>query len=93
MKVAEALKSGKREMEIKFDQAKKKIVDSASDEFIESIKSLTESASEKELEEFFNCNDEAIDFEDKLAMIAAFAEHHDDVDGMAIIGIHRSDLS
>ena len=72
---------------------KKKIVDSASDEFIEPIKSLAVSASEKELEEFLNCNDEAIDFEDKLAMIAAFAEHHDDVDGMAIIGIHRSDLS
>lgn len=92
MKTAEALKSSKKEMEIKFDQAKK-IVDSVSDEFIESIKSLAESASEKGLEEFLNCNDEAIDFEDKLAMIAAFAEHHDDVDGMAIIGIHRSDLS
>lgn len=92
MKLVEAFKNSKKEMEIKFDQANK-IIDSASDEFIESIKSLAESASEKELEEFLNCNDEAIDFEDKLAMIAAFAEHHDNIDGMAIIGIHRSDLS
>lgn len=92
MKLVEAFKNSKKEMEIKFDQANK-IIDSASDEFIESIKSLAESASEKELEELLNCNDEAIDFEDKLAMIAAFAEHHDNIDGMAIIGIHRSDLS
>ena len=92
MKMVEAFKNSKKEMEIKFDQAKK-IVDSASDEFIESIKSLAKSASEKELEEFLNCNDEAIDFEDKLAIIAAFAEHHDDIDGMAIIGIHHSNLS
>lgn len=51
MKMVEAFKNSKKEMEIKFDQAKK-IVDSASDEFIESIKSLAESASERSSKNF-----------------------------------------
>lgn len=51
MKMVEAFKNSKKEMEIKFDQANK-IIDSASDEFIESIKSLAESASERNSKNF-----------------------------------------
>ena len=51
MKRVEAFKNSKKEMEIKFDQANK-IIDSASDEFIESIKSLAESASERNSKNF-----------------------------------------
>lgn len=51
MKMVEAFKNSKKEMEIKFDQANK-IIDSASDEFIESIKSLAESASERSSKNF-----------------------------------------
>lgn len=51
MKRVEAFKNSKKEMEIKFDQANK-IIDSVSDEFIESIKSLAESASERNSKNF-----------------------------------------
>ena len=93
MKVVEALKSSKREMEIKFDQAKKRLQILRLMNLLSLLSLLLKVPQRRSSKNFFNCNDEAIDFEDKLAMIAAFAEHHDDVDGMAIIGIHRSDLS
>lgn len=36
-----------------------------------------------------SAKDDAIDFEDKLAVVAAYAESKEDVGGVCIIGIHR----
>lgn len=51
MKMVEAFKNSKKEMEIKMEQASK-VADAAADEFIESIKSLAESASERSSKNF-----------------------------------------
>lgn len=51
MKMVEAFKNSKKELEIKMEQASK-VADAAADEFIESIKSLAESASERSSKNF-----------------------------------------
>lgn len=84
----EKFKENKKVMMIKMDQASK-MVDEAAEEFISTLKSLVESASEEDLKMFLQADDELIDSEDKLAIIAAYAETHDDVGGIAIIGIRK----
>lgn len=84
----EKFKENKKVMMIKMDQASK-MADEAAEEFISTLKPLVESASEEDLKTFLQADDELIENEDKLAIIAAYAETHDDVGGIAIIGIRR----
>lgn len=75
-------KENKKAMEIKMEQAAK-LADAAADEFIESIKALVKDASEEDVKELVE--DSSIDIEDKIAVIAAYTDSHDDI-GAAIIG-------
>lgn len=84
----EKFKENKKVMMIKMDQASK-MADEAAEEFISTLKPLVESASEEDLKMFLQADDELIESEDKLAIIAAYAETHDDVGGIAIIGIRK----
>lgn len=84
----EQFKENKKIMMIKMEQASK-MADAAAEEFIDSIKSLVKDASEEDLKNFIESNDEMIEAEDKLAFIATYAESHDDVGGIAIIGIKK----
>lgn len=84
----EKFKENKKVMMIKMDQANK-MADEAAEEFISTLKPLVESASEEDLKTFLQADDELIENEDKLAIIAAYAETHDDVGGIAIIGIRK----
>lgn len=88
MSMINKFKENKKVMEIKMEQASK-MADAAADEFIDSIKSLVKGASEEEFKEFIQADDDAIEPEDKLAIIAAYAEHHDDIGGIAIISIRK----
>lgn len=84
----EKFKENKKVMMIKMDQASK-MADEAAEEFISTLKPIVESASEEDLKTFLQADDELIENEDKLAIIAAYAETHDDVGGIAIIGIRK----
>lgn len=86
--MVEKFKENKKVMEIKMEQASK-MADAATDEFVDFIKSLVKDASEEDLKEFLNADDEMLEFEDKLAVIAAFAESHEDIGGIAIIGFEK----
>ena len=81
-------KENKKIMEIKMDQASK-IADEAIHEFVDSIYTLVKDASEEEIKKFLQAEDDMIEPEDKLAVIAAFADTHDDISGIAIIGFGR----
>lgn len=76
----------KKIMEIKRDQASE-MADEAAHEFIDSIHALVKNASEEDFKEFLQAEDDMIEPEDKLAVIAAFADTHDDISGIAIIGL------
>lgn len=69
----EEFKASKKTMEDKMTEAHK-AADCAIDEFLGKVKSLAKDMTEEELKEFLESDDEMIDEEDKLAMIAAFAE-------------------
>ena len=84
----EKFKENKKVMMIKMDQASK-MADEAAEEFISTLKPLVESASEEDLKTFLQADDELIENEDKLVIIAAYTETHDDVGGIAIIGIRK----
>ena len=86
MSVVEKFKENKKVMEIKMEQASK-MADAAADEFTESIMTLVKDASVEEIKEFVKSNDKTINAEDKLFIIAAYAESHDDIGGIAIIGM------
>ncbi|MEE1303063.1 MAG: hypothetical protein UHD64_09810 [Bacteroidales bacterium] len=88
MKMVEQFKENKKVMTIKMEQAYK-MADAAADEFIDFIKSLVKDASEEDLKEFLNANDDMLEFEDKLAVVAAWTEAHENVGGIAIIGIGK----
>ena len=81
-------KENKKVMMIKMEQASK-MADAAADEFIDSIKSLVKDISEEDIKKFLQAEDDMIEPEDKLAVIAAFADTHDDISGVAIIGFGR----
>ena len=88
MRMIERFKENKKVMEIKMDQASK-MADEAADEFIDSIHALVKDASEEDLKKFLQAEDDMIEPEDKLAVIAAFADTHDDICGVAIVGFGR----
>lgn len=88
MSMVEKFKENKKVMQIKMEQASK-MADVAADEFIDSIKSLVKDASEEDLKVFLNTEDEMLEFEDKMAIVAAFAESHENIGGIAIIGIGK----
>ena len=81
-------KENKKVMMIKMEQASK-MADAAADEFIDSIKSLVKDTSEEDIKKFLQAEDDMIEPEDKLAVIAAFADTHDDISGVAIIGFGK----
>lgn len=87
MSMVEKFKENKKVMMIKMEQASK-MADAAAEEFIDSIKSLVKDASEEDLKTIMNIDDEMVEFEDKMAIIAAYAESHD-VAGIAIIGMGK----
>lgn len=86
MSMVEKFKESKKVMIIKMEQASK-LADEAAEEFVGVVESLAKDASEEELKEFLNEKDEMIDLEDKFAFIAAYADNHKDVGGVAIIGL------
>lgn len=81
-------KENKKIMEIKMDQASK-MADEAAREFIDSIHTLVKDASEEDFKEFLQADDDMVELEDKLAVIAEFADTHNNVGGIAIIGFGR----
>ena len=81
-------KENKKIMEIKMDQAAKMATE-ATDEFIDFIHTLAKDASEEDLKDFLQSEDDMIKVEDKLAMIAAFADTHDDISGVKIIELGK----
>ena len=81
-------KENKKIMEIKMDKASK-MADEAACEFIDSIHTLVKDASEEDIKKFIQAEDDMIEPEDKLAVIAAFADTHDNISGIAIIGFGR----
>lgn len=81
-------KENKKVMEIKMDQAIK-MVDEAASEFIDSIRALAKDASEEDLKNFLQSEDDMVKMQDKLAMIAAFADTHDDISGVKIIELGK----
>ena len=81
-------KENKKIMEIKMDQASK-MADEAAHEFINSIHTLVKDASEEDIKKFLQAEDDMIELEDKLAVIAAFADTRDNISGIAIIGFGR----
>lgn len=85
MSVVEKFKENKKVMEVKMEQASK-LADAAADEFIESIMTLVKDASVEEIKEFVELNDKTIATKDKMAVIAAYAESHNDIGGVVIIG-------
>lgn len=88
MSMVEKFKENKKIMDIKMEQVHK-LADEASNEFIESIKSLVKDASVEDVQTFLNSEDDDIDEMDKLAVIAAWAEENENVGGIAIVGIKR----
>ena len=88
MRMIERFKENKKVMEIKMDQASK-MADEAANEFIDSIHALVKDASEEDLKKFLQAEDDMIEPEDKLAVIATFADTHDDIRGIAIIGFGK----
>lgn len=86
MSVVEKFKENKKVMKIKMEQASK-MADDAANEFAESIMTLVKDASVEEIKELIELNDKTIDTEDKLFIIAAYAESHDNIGGIAIIGM------
>lgn len=86
MSVVEKFKENKKVMEIKMEQASK-MADDAANEFAESIMTLVKDASVEEIKELIELNDKTIDTEDKLFIIATYAESHDNIGGIAIIGM------
>lgn len=77
----EKFKESKKVMDDKINAAVEevyKISDVASEEFISNIRNLAKDASEEDLREFLSVNDESIAIEDRLVVIAAYAEAHDD---------------
>ena len=88
MRMIERFKENKKVMEIKMDQASK-MADEAADEFIDSIHALVKDASEEDIKKFIQAEDDMIEPEDKLAVIATFADAHDYIRGIAIIGFGK----
>ena len=82
-------KENKKIMEIKMDQASK-MADEAASEFIDSIHALAKDASEEDLKNFLQSEDDMVKLQDKLAMIAAFADTHDDISGVKIIELDKN---
>lgn len=77
----EKFKESKKVMDDKINAAVEevyKISDVVSKEFISNIHNLAKDVSEEDLREFLSVNDESITIEDKLVVIAAYAEAHDD---------------
>lgn len=87
-KMIEKFKENKKVMLIKMEQANK-LAEEAAEEFIESIKSLVKDASEEDIKMLMNLKDKEIDLDDKMAVIAMFAETHEDIGGIAIIGFGK----
>ena len=83
------LKENKKIMEIKLDQANK-MADEAIHEFIDSIRTLAKDASEEDFKKVLKTEDNMIESEDKLMVIAAFIETHKDIDGATIIDLLQS---
>lgn len=83
------IKENKKIMEIKLDQANK-LADEAIHEFIDSIRTLAKDASEEDFKKVLKTEDNMIESEDKLMVIAAFIETHKDVDDTTIIDMLQS---
>lgn len=77
-------KENKKVMMIKMDQVNK-MADEAAHEFVDSIYALVKDVSEEDLKKFLQAEDDMIEPEDKLAVIAAFADTHNDIGGVVII--------
>lgn len=87
-KQIDEFKDGKKVMITKMEAASK-MADDAADEFVGKIRALAKNLSEEELKEFLKSKDEMIEDEDKLALIAAFAdEHNAGIIALGLIGPH-----
>lgn len=84
-KLIENFKESKKEMKIKVKQANE-LIDLAMDEFFDSIISLAKNASEEEIKDFINAEGELLETTDVIAMVTAFMETHNEIDGVMIFG-------
>ena len=83
----EKFKENKKIMEVKMEQAVK-LRDDAAEEFTDSILSLVRECTEDELKVFVTTSDDYIDGMDKMAVISAYAEVHQDVD-VIVVGVAK----
>lgn len=85
-KIVNEFKEHKKVMAIKMEQAKK-MADDAAEEFVNSVKSLVASASVEDIKALLETadDDNFVDEMDKVAIMAMYAESHDDVGSVVII--------
>ena len=81
----EKFKENKKIMEVKMEQAVR-LRDDAIEEFTGSIMSLVRECTEDELKTFMTTSDDYVDGMDKMAVVSAYAEVHQDVEVM-VVGI------
>lgn len=79
-------KENKKFMEIKMEQASR-LADEAANEFIDFIHTLVKDASDEDMKEFLEANDDMVDTEDKIAIIKAYLKTHEDVNGIIFNGV------
>ncbi len=84
MSKLENLKENKKVMMIKMEQASKMFND-AVEEFVDFVESLVKDASEEDIKEILDTDDELIEIEDKVAIVAAYSECHENFKGIMVI--------
>lgn len=85
-KVIEKFKENKKIMMIKMEQANK-LAEDAAEEFMSSIESLVKDASEEDIKALLDEKDDMIDAMDKIAVVTAFVDSHENYEGIAIVGL------
>lgn len=82
----EKFRENKKVMVIKMEQANK-IADEAANEFVDSLRPLVENSSDEDIEMFLRSDDDMINPEDKLAVIAILSSIRKSISGSIIIDI------
>lgn len=87
MSILEKVKESKKLMLVKMDMANK-IADEAATEFIDSVKSIVKDASNEDINEILESDDDIFEDLDKMVVITAFAESND-ADGIVVVGVRK----
>lgn len=82
----EKFKENKKVMVTKMEMANK-MADEAANEFVDSLRPLVENSSDEDIEMFLKSDDDMINPEDKMAVIAILASIRKSISGAIIIDI------